>query len=380
MYWDRCQEKVEKKLIGEWNVAFDPATVWRSTNTTPVSQLLRQFFRFFAEFPAEVDVLCPLMGRPLKRTTLTGQLVGVRVVWPAIWADFFELVNTGRVEPLVADTALVVQDPVELNRNVACNYSKLGLDWFRQCCREAASTPLSGLFTEQPLPKMKKVEEAVAAAAVAAGAVRRSAGSVGGSTAAGAALSVASDSALLDHVVADLRRSPDHVVTVPLKVPGHIGHTTRSGPLTETERNRHAAAFAHLLQDLFSVAMRFQCRRLSFDGLRLDRNVVGGYECSVRLPIWEFRTKVTTLLSPGRRRTVDFESEVTELALRRAGKSVPKPLAAFSCYLELEGDELQLSLYKKETDKAGKNCFPFLPSFLRKLARRLDHVTLFGED
>ena len=141
---DRCQAKVEKKLVGKWNVAFDPAAVWRSTNTTTASHLLWQFFRFYAEFPAKVKELCPLIGESLERAKSTDQSARLRLVRPEISAGFL----AGRVKPRDANTPLVVQDPVELNRNVACKYSKQGLDRFRQCCRKATITPLSGMFTE----------------------------------------------------------------------------------------------------------------------------------------------------------------------------------------------------------------------------------------
>ena len=57
----------------------------------------------------------------------------------------------------------------------------------------------------------------------------------------------------------------------PLKGRGHIGCTSRPGTLIETERNKHAAALAGLMRDLFGVAMRVQCCRLTFDDLYLSR-------------------------------------------------------------------------------------------------------------
>ena len=156
---------MEPLLIGPWNAAFDPAAVWRSTNTTPASQLLRQFFRFYAEFAAEVEALCPLMGGPLERAKLTDPLAGQRqLVRPGVWADFCDLVAADRrVEPLVTDTALVVQDPMELNYNVARNFKHLGLKRFRQCCRKAATTPLVRLFDTEKLPKARMKHEETAA-------------------------------------------------------------------------------------------------------------------------------------------------------------------------------------------------------------------------
>ena len=477
-------------LIGPWNAAFNPATVWRSTNTVSASQLLRQFFRFYAEFAAEVEALCPLMGGPLERAKLTDRLAGQQqLVRPEVWASFCDLVAADRVDPLVTDTALVVQDPIELNHNVARNLRQLGLDRFRQCCQQAATTPLARLFDEEALPKakMKHEEEAAKAAmdrarsladvathtdpdrrlspsraakrssaegssldgetaakraranddlstaaramaqaaaraAVAAAAATvpkangsaKSNGHVAGPVLSAATAAVGSESGkpkvptgaasgkpnattgsesgkpratvsaasgvssesdrLRRRLLSKFERTPSRVIPAPLAVAGRQPHT-------EAEWRRHAAAFARFLEEVLSGVMRFECHTVTFEGggLTAGMDLVRGYSCVARLPTWNNRKAVTSQLV-GRQKTLEFESEVTERALKMAGQPAPIRLAAFYCFLVLAGDGLEVRLYDGETAKAGKNCHTFLASFLQDLIKRQLYVALLDKD
>ncbi|XP_043244956.1 uncharacterized protein LOC122393194 [Amphibalanus amphitrite] len=431
---DWCQAPVEPMLIGPWNAAFAPASVWHTENITPVSRLLRQFFQFCADLPAETVAVCPLMGRILPRAALKDPTAGQGMARPGVWAGFCDLVASGRVEPL-ADKPLIIQDPMELSFNVGRSFDQAGLDRFRLCSRQAVDMPLERLFDEEAMPKVKKIKAAQAAAAVvkaasgaaaqassdsraAAGVSKRSLDaaevsngepasrkakhnsgeqsqevSSSGSGADDSAVTstapasaptgsdrregnVTSDPALLRRVLADFDRQPNRIVSLPMESPDG-----RRSPRTPEERARYAEACARFIEEIFSVVFRFQCSTMKFDGLDLPMNVVRGYTCVAHLPTWEFRKTVASQLV-GRKRTLSYETEVTERALRAIGSPAPsaQPLASFSCYLVLleEDQQLRACLYEGETAKAGKNCHNFLERYLPDMCGQCDYMALFG--
>ncbi|KAF0306522.1 N-acetylglucosaminyl-phosphatidylinositol de-N-acetylase [Amphibalanus amphitrite] len=434
---DWCQAPVEPMLIGPWNAAFAPASVWHTENATPVSRLLRQFFQFCADLPAETVVVCPLMGRILPRAALKDPTAGQGMARPGVWAGFCDLVASGRVEPL-ADKPLIIQDPMELSFNVARSFDQAGLDRFRLCSRQAVDMPLERLFDEEAMPKVKKIKAAQAAAAAAAvvkaasgaaaqtssdgraaaGVSKRSLDAAdvsngepasrkakhnsgeqshevtsSGASAGDSAVTstapasaptgsdrregnVTSDPALLRRVLADFDRQPNRIVSLPMESPDG-----RRSPRSPEERARYAEACARFIEEIFSVVFRFQCNTMKFDGLDLPMNVVRGYTCVAHLPTWEFRKTVASQLV-GRKRTLSYETEITERALRAIGSPAPssQPLASFSCYLVLleEDQQLRACLYEGETAKAGKNCHNFLERYLPDMCGQCDYMALFG--
>ncbi|XP_037071935.1 speckle targeted PIP5K1A-regulated poly(A) polymerase-like [Pollicipes pollicipes] len=145
------QAQVPEVLIGPWNAAFALGAPWRSANQSTASGLLRHFFRYGADLQSERLAVCPLVGRAVPRE----QLADRQHCYLPELRRYFGLVADHQVAPLDAGTPLVVQDPFELDFNVARNYSQEGLDRFRECCARAVTMPFHELFEEEPLMKTR---------------------------------------------------------------------------------------------------------------------------------------------------------------------------------------------------------------------------------
>ncbi|CAH2239632.1 terminal uridylyltransferase Tailor-like [Pararge aegeria] len=117
------QQNVEKMYIDNWNSAFSTPDYINSENNKSMYELLGEFFKYYNSFEFESDIICPYLGRPIKRE----YFAKIETI-PSEFALYKTNVGTKNYKPIRLDTVMCVQDPFEHNRNCAVAvYPKLAL-------------------------------------------------------------------------------------------------------------------------------------------------------------------------------------------------------------------------------------------------------------
>jgi DNA polymerase sigma len=154
------QINVEPVRYGPWNFAYDRSFCSKKRNTMSVFELLEGFFKFYARFDYNETVICPLYARTFDRSYFTYNLNKN----PRIFQEFRGYafaVEQLRYQRLQTRTSMCVQDPFELNSNIARSVlaktlkqwvvlNKFAVDICEQYLDESKSEFLTKLFTESP--------------------------------------------------------------------------------------------------------------------------------------------------------------------------------------------------------------------------------------
>ncbi|XP_044729393.1 terminal uridylyltransferase Tailor-like [Chrysoperla carnea] len=92
-----------------------------------LTEHLYKFFKFYAKFNFETDVICPYMGHSVNR--LNFQNDGLSL--PIEMVDYKNFVSNPNKEECLYDTPIVLQDPIEQCHNVTRNIQKYELQKFK---------------------------------------------------------------------------------------------------------------------------------------------------------------------------------------------------------------------------------------------------------
>ncbi|XP_043284839.1 uncharacterized protein [Venturia canescens] len=123
-------ENKSKIIAGcEVGISYD-FNLWGSDENSSVKDLLERFFTFYANFDFRYDVVCPLLGEPIKKKdfadpeNLPKQMkMYVKVLKKSKKAEMFRI-----------DSPMCIQDPFDLSQNVTKAVRKNVLNRFRTCC------------------------------------------------------------------------------------------------------------------------------------------------------------------------------------------------------------------------------------------------------
>lgn len=122
---EQLQDGLPKDMIQSWNFAFSRNNVRRKSVSSDFSidELLEELFSFYATFDFEGLMVCPLLGTALeKQDILQGRELPGRLAQNQHFCRSKSQLNVNSV--------LAVQDPFELNRNVAAQVDKKTMDDF----------------------------------------------------------------------------------------------------------------------------------------------------------------------------------------------------------------------------------------------------------
>ncbi|XP_068629055.1 speckle targeted PIP5K1A-regulated poly(A) polymerase-like [Battus philenor] len=111
---------VDEYIIDFWNAGFMgyKDQLPRITNNSSVLELLGGFFEYYSTFSFEDTVICPYLGRPIKKQ--------VFAITSELWHEFERYkfnVERKYALPLKFTTPMCVQDPIEQSHNVASSVS-----------------------------------------------------------------------------------------------------------------------------------------------------------------------------------------------------------------------------------------------------------------
>ena len=114
------QSNIDEDLCCGWNFAFNEEYVMVKGNTSNVLNLLVNLFSFYINFPFKTQIICPLLGKPVKKYNLKYSY------------DLPDVLSTSpsfgkKKDKLELNKCLVVQDPFELTKNVSSSVSEHSL-------------------------------------------------------------------------------------------------------------------------------------------------------------------------------------------------------------------------------------------------------------
>lgn len=138
------QRNIEDELCCGWNFAFNEEFVMDKGNSSSVLNLLVSFFTFYINFPFKTHIICPLVGKPVKKYNLkySYDLPDVLSMSPTFGR---------KKDKLELNKCLVVQDPFELTKNISSSVSERSLDHMVKVFRKgfkvlAEELPICDLF------------------------------------------------------------------------------------------------------------------------------------------------------------------------------------------------------------------------------------------
>lgn len=147
-------------MQGCWNGGFIPNYNFHSDrlSSTPLLDIIRQFFAYYSDFPYQTEIICPYLGKPLPKTYFkeTSEL-------PDFYSRYKKhmKLNANTNFPIKTDSSLCLQDPFEHCRNTTSVITDSILEKFVLMCKLGKTICLNNeevlykLFTEEP-PNLKK--------------------------------------------------------------------------------------------------------------------------------------------------------------------------------------------------------------------------------
>ena len=106
------QQGVQEDIINDWNFSYDINYSLKKRSRADVTTLMKGFFNFYKNYLFETHVICPLIGRPIKKYNLK---YGYNLPKCLSQSPKFGK----KQEKLDCNKILVIQDPFELTRNVS---------------------------------------------------------------------------------------------------------------------------------------------------------------------------------------------------------------------------------------------------------------------
>ena len=154
------QKDIPEDICENWNFAFDKDKKRSSENNEPISELLLEFFRFYASFPFSSEVISPNVGIPVSKQIIqSGE-------WPLDMSDPDKKIGS-LGKKLKTHKEVVIQDPFELSKNLSKNVSSSRLAHLISSCQFGVNiiesvidgtSQLYKLFRDDQLEENKEVQ------------------------------------------------------------------------------------------------------------------------------------------------------------------------------------------------------------------------------
>lgn len=130
------QEGVNEKLIIDgWECSINTNISAPNNNTMSVPELLCGFFKFCSKFGYGLNVMCPLTGTSIPKSSFQTPEALPEAMHR--YKDYMSNSDSDTVG-LKVDSVICIQDPFELRHNIAAGMSPKALENFKKCCGSAA--------------------------------------------------------------------------------------------------------------------------------------------------------------------------------------------------------------------------------------------------
>lgn len=133
------QKNFPEHIIDHWNFGFNNNIKITTSNKLTILELLQQFFKFYNEFNFNENIICPLIGVPLKKNDFISQ----KNFYKLPFKKYFEYIklpvdmNNRKPNELNMNTPMCVQDAFELSHNIASTCGKSNFSFFRSALSAA---------------------------------------------------------------------------------------------------------------------------------------------------------------------------------------------------------------------------------------------------
>lgn len=106
------QKNIQPYIVNHWNTAFNVTALQETTNTESLYELLGGFFKFYANFDFENNIVSTFLGEAINKNVFSN----LNTI-PVQYDRYKNNVRTNIYNPLRLDTKMCVQDPFEHCRN-----------------------------------------------------------------------------------------------------------------------------------------------------------------------------------------------------------------------------------------------------------------------
>ncbi|KAJ8670640.1 hypothetical protein QAD02_001899 [Eretmocerus hayati] len=121
----------ESRLVAGWETGVSKIIPVKDTNRS-VGDLLRDFFLFYSKFDYISDVICPFLGKVMKKS----QFSDIDHL-PEEMHIYKTQIKKGNIEFFRLDSPMCIQEPIDLSQNLAKAVTKLHLRMFREYCSKS---------------------------------------------------------------------------------------------------------------------------------------------------------------------------------------------------------------------------------------------------
>lgn len=146
------QKNTQEIIIDHWNFGWNFNFKYITKNTMTIVELLAEFFEFYNSYDFEKNIICPLIGRPLKKTDFVNQINSTNL----IFKRYFEYIhipvngnNNNKPNELNMSPAICIQDAFEMSHNIASSCGKANFATFKlalagavKVCKEHEKSPM----------------------------------------------------------------------------------------------------------------------------------------------------------------------------------------------------------------------------------------------
>lgn len=141
------QKNVPIVKVEHWNMAFNYNYVNNNRSPLKVAILLMDFFKFYAEYDFQQNIICPLFGRSYERKNFNANI-------PQEFKRYIEYMKLPNAQELNTSRLMCLQDPFNLCYNVASCTGKATYEKFilelqnaaQLCSQELTTGPESARF------------------------------------------------------------------------------------------------------------------------------------------------------------------------------------------------------------------------------------------
>ncbi|XP_075232941.1 speckle targeted PIP5K1A-regulated poly(A) polymerase-like isoform X2 [Lycorma delicatula] len=136
------QDGTVNKLFCEgWEYSFcnDTNKIPKTKNNLTIKEILKGFFKFYADFNYQKFIICPLLGKPLSKEIIANDPnLEKNKSLALVFKNYKNFIkDKSRSEYLFIDDKICVQDPVILNFNSVRHCHKVWFDYFVELCIDA---------------------------------------------------------------------------------------------------------------------------------------------------------------------------------------------------------------------------------------------------
>ncbi|KAJ8675458.1 hypothetical protein QAD02_011244 [Eretmocerus hayati] len=134
---DLIEQKVQSNFVDGWDCGFFDATPASCTKQL-LKNYLQGFFSFYASFDYQSSVICPYLGKVVKKSSFAY----IHELSPEMKLYMLRA-TSDRLLTFRIDSPLCIQDPIELSQNLTKSITKYRLRCFRHFC-SVSSKRLTG--------------------------------------------------------------------------------------------------------------------------------------------------------------------------------------------------------------------------------------------